>query len=109
MDDRISPTALRAEQETGTAPTVLDVRDAADYAAGHVPGAWHIPAADLAGRLGEIPRGRPVVTYCTLRHPGAARSERAAAVLREHGFHARVLDGGLPAWHAAGLPVDAQG
>jgi rhodanese-related sulfurtransferase len=41
-----------------------------------------------------------------MRHRGDSRSERAAALLRESGFEARALDGGVPAWEAAGLPVE---
>jgi rhodanese-related sulfurtransferase len=59
----ISPAALRALLRTGGAPTVLDVRDAAEFAAGHLPGARHLPGDELPRRLGEVPRDRPVVTY----------------------------------------------
>jgi rhodanese-related sulfurtransferase len=59
----VSPAALRALLDTGDGPTVLDVRDADEYAAGHLPGARHLPGAALPGRLREVPRGRPVVTY----------------------------------------------
>jgi rhodanese-related sulfurtransferase len=41
-----------------------------------------------------------------MRHRGDSRSERTAALLRESGYHARALDGGFPAWQAAGLPVE---
>ncbi len=44
-------------------PTVVDVRDEADFVAGHIPSAVHIPGDDVADRIGEIPRGQPVVTY----------------------------------------------
>jgi rhodanese-related sulfurtransferase len=44
-------------------PTVVDVRDESAYVEGHVPGAIHIPGDDLAARMGEVPRGQPVVTY----------------------------------------------
>jgi rhodanese-related sulfurtransferase len=39
------------------------VRGADEYAAGHIPGALHIPGDELPRRRGEIPRDRPVVTY----------------------------------------------
>ena len=45
-----------------------------------------------------------------MRHRGGARSERAAALLRESGYDAQALDGGFPAWEAGGHPVErAQG
>jgi rhodanese-related sulfurtransferase len=63
MSDLIRPDALRRQQETGTTPTVIDVRGAEEYAAGHIPGALYIPEDELPGRLAEIPRDRPVVAY----------------------------------------------
>lgn len=98
--------ATLRDQQGAEAPVVVDVRDASEYAAGHLPGARHIPAGELEGRLAELPRDRPVVTYCSMRHRGASRSERAAALLRTHGYDASALDGGLPAWEAAGGSVD---
>lgn len=43
---------------------LLDVRDAAAYAAGHIPGALSLPLADLPARMAELDRGRAYVTYC---------------------------------------------
>lgn len=90
-------------------PTLLDVRSAPEYTAGHLPGARLLPAEELSDRLGELERERPVVTYCTMRHRGSARSERAASLLRGHGYRAWALDGGLPAWVAADLPLEGAG
>jgi phage shock protein E len=41
-----------------------------------------------------------------MRHRGSSRSERAAALLRESGYDASALEGGFPAWEAAGYPVE---
>jgi rhodanese-related sulfurtransferase len=41
-----------------------------------------------------------------MEHPGSSRSERAAALLRESGYRAQALEGGYPAWVAAGYPTD---
>jgi rhodanese-related sulfurtransferase len=59
----VPPGELRGRLDGPDAPTVIDVRDADEYAAGHLPGARHIPGEELRGRLDEVPRGRPVVTY----------------------------------------------
>ena len=63
MNDLISPEALHAKQQAGQPVTIVDVRSDDEYAAGHLPGARHIPADEIPQRLAEIPRGRPVVTY----------------------------------------------
>ena len=63
MSEVIDPGALRARLDAGRPPTIIDVRDPAEYAAGHLPGARNIPAAELPGRLAEVPRDRPVVPY----------------------------------------------
>lgn len=63
MSDRISRDDARAREAGGRPPTIVDVRDPHEYAAGHPPGAINIPADELPSRLAEVPRGRPVVTY----------------------------------------------
>ena len=63
MNELIAPDELREQQRSGRVPTVIDVRGPDEYAAGHLPGALHIPAEELASRLEEIPPDRPVVTY----------------------------------------------
>ena len=82
---------------------VLDVRPAAEHAAGHLPGAVSIPLSELRERLAELPRDREVVAYC--RGPFCAFAHEAVAVLRDEGFSARRLEDGLPEWRAAGLAV----
>jgi rhodanese-related sulfurtransferase len=82
---------------------VLDVRPAAEYAAGHLPGAVSIPLAELRRRLAELPADREIVAYC--RGPYCAFAHEAVAVLREAGVSARRLEDGLPEWQAAGLAV----
>ncbi|MGE0876598.1 MAG: ArsR/SmtB family transcription factor [Burkholderiales bacterium] len=84
--------------------TVLDVRPAEEFAAGHVPGAVNIPIAELARRLAELPKSREVVAYC--RGPWCLMSFDAVALLRKRGRKARRLQDGLPEWRAAGLPVE---
>lgn len=61
---RIAVEDLRAKHNRGEV-TVIDVRGATDYANGHVPGAMNIPLASIEAQLDRIPKGKPVVTYCT--------------------------------------------
>jgi rhodanese-related sulfurtransferase len=82
---------------------VLDVRPAAEHAAGHLPGAVSIPVDELQRRLAELPADREIVAYC--RGPYCAFAHDAVALLREEGFSARRLEDGLPEWQAAGLAV----
>lgn len=83
--------------------TVLDVRPAEEYAAGHVPGAVNVPLAHLERHLKRLPRGREVVAYC--RGPYCVLAYEAVARLRRKGFKARRLQDGFPEWKVAGLPV----
>ncbi|HEV3497293.1 MAG TPA: metalloregulator ArsR/SmtB family transcription factor, partial [Actinomycetes bacterium] len=82
---------------------VLDVRPAAEHAAGHLPGAVSIPVDELRRRLAELPRDREIVAYC--RGPYCAFAHEAVELLRQEGFSARRLEDGLPEWQAAGLAV----
>ncbi|MGH3201971.1 MAG: rhodanese-like domain-containing protein [Streptosporangiaceae bacterium] len=82
---------------------VLDVRPQAEYAAGHIPGAVSMPHDQLAARLAELPRSAEIIAYCRGRY--CVFAPDAVRLLRERGFSARPLKGGLPDWKLAGLPV----
>jgi rhodanese-related sulfurtransferase len=94
---------LARRLQDGDDLVVLDVRPAAEYAAGHLPGAVSIPVGELRRRLAELPADREIVAYC--RGPYCAFAHEAVAVLREDGVSARRLEDGLPEWRAAGLAV----
>ena len=94
---------LARRLEDGDRLVVLDVRPAAEHAAGHLPGAVSIPVGELRRRLQELPGDREVVAYC--RGPYCAFVHEAVALLRQEGFSARRLEDGLPEWQAAGLAV----
>jgi rhodanese-related sulfurtransferase/DNA-binding transcriptional ArsR family regulator len=85
--------------------TVLDVRPAEEFHAGHIPGAVSIPVADLKRRLASLPKYREVVAYC--RGPYCVFAVDAVKVLRENGFKAVRMDEGVLEWTARGLPVEA--
>lgn len=101
-----TPAFVRERQAAGAPLVVVDVRDADEYAAGHVAGAVNIPLDQLDDRLAEIPADQDVVTYCDMHHRGTSRGERASLLLRLRGRAATALDGGFPGWKAAGLPVE---
>jgi rhodanese-related sulfurtransferase len=82
---------------------VLDVRPAAEYAAGHIAGAVSIPLDELEGRLGELPASSEIVAYC--RGPYCLLAANALELLGGHGFRSRRLEDGLPEWRLAGLPL----
>jgi rhodanese-related sulfurtransferase len=94
---------LARRLQDGDSLMVLDVRPAAEHAAGHLPGAVSIPVAELRRRLAELPRDQEIVAYC--RGPLCAFAHEAVELLRGEGFQARRLEDGLPEWHAAGLAV----
>lgn len=83
--------------------TVLDVRPAAEFRAGHILGARSLPVKELHRRLAQLPKKREIVAYC--RGPFCVYSDEAVALLRRRGYHARRLDTGFPDWKSAGLPV----
>jgi len=84
---------------------MIDVREDAEYAKGHIVGARHIPMSQLDSRVGELQKfkSKPLIAYCE----SGNRSLRAVSVLRKHGFESVFnLTGGFAAWQQAGLPVE---
>ena len=84
---------------------LLDVRELDEWEAGHAPQAYHIPLGELDARWGEIPPVEEVICVCR----GGGRSARAAGALSTAGLSTINLAGGMRAWHAANLPVVADG
>jgi rhodanese-related sulfurtransferase/DNA-binding transcriptional ArsR family regulator len=84
---------------------VLDVRPEDEFAAGHFPDAVSIPLSELEARMDDLPADRPIVAYCRGRY--CMLSHDAVRLLRERGFDAAVLDGGVLEWRADGRPVGA--
>lgn len=81
--------------------TLLDVRSAPEFAAGHLPGAMHIPLEELEHRLSELPRGREVVAYCRGRYCVLAHD--AVRLLASRGVAARRASDGVLEWRVAGV------
>ena len=83
--------------------TLIDVRPADEFAAGHIPGALSIPVAELASRLRELPKRKEVVAYC--RGPYCVMAVTAVELLRQRGYRARRLIESIPALRSRGYPV----
>jgi rhodanese-related sulfurtransferase len=83
---------------------ILDVREPAEFATGHLREARNIPLKELPNRMGELDKfkSRPVIAVCQ----NGVASAKAAAQLGKAGFAEAVsLDGGLSAWQTQGLPL----
>jgi rhodanese-related sulfurtransferase len=84
---------------------VLDVREADEWAAGHVEGALNIPMSDFVGRFGELTEaaegGQRVHVMCRV----GGRSAQVTQYLVQQGIDAVNIDGGMLAWDSAGRPM----
>lgn len=111
------PVLSKGAQAGGLSPTeavmlmnrekavVVDVCDAAEYAAGHVTGARNIPLADLEAKLPTSVKNKalPLILVCA----SGVRSRRAVAIATKLGYEkAQSLAGGMTAWREASLPVE---
>jgi len=100
----IDPNSLAQRLETAEPPLVLDVRNATEFAAEHIPGSLHIPYGDLGSRLDELPRDRQVATICR----GGKRSGLAASIIQREGFEEVLHVGqGVGVWREHGHPVES--
>jgi rhodanese-related sulfurtransferase len=100
------PSDLAADRANGLAPVVVDVRSASAWSQGRIPGAIHVPNADLAARAAEVvpDKDAAIVVYCW--GPGCNGSTRGALTLVRLGYrHVRELIGGFEYWAREGLAV----
>lgn len=92
---------VHAAMATGSPGFVLvDTRSPAAWAGGRIPGARHLPTAELPG---DLDPAVPVVTYCW--GPGCNGATRAALVLAGAGFTVREMIGGIEYWTREGFAV----
>jgi rhodanese-related sulfurtransferase len=105
----ITPEQLHAAQQRGDMPALLDVRTAAEYRAGHIPGSQLLPVGEL--RPEEVTRrfkhtapGHQEILYITCQ--SGARARQAAERLQLAGFtNLALVEGGIQGWEQSGLPV----
>ena len=100
VDERAVDVTGLAEAHAAGA-TVVDVREPAEYLAGHVPGALLLPMGQLSGRIDELPRDETVYVICA----SGNRSRSMVDVLVGAGVDAVNVEGGTLAWQQAGYPV----
>jgi len=89
-----------ADRLAGGGVSVIDVREPVEYASGHIAGSLNVPLSHLP--QADLPRG-PLVLVCQ----SGTRSGRGRELLLQKGHPAQVsdLEGGIPAWEQAGMPV----
>jgi len=87
---------------------IVDVREASEFADGHMPDAHHLPLSKLGEHLGQLEKfkEKPLIVCCAT----GMRSNKACRELSKQGF-AKVhnLAGGMDAWVGAGYPVKKGG
>ncbi len=82
--------------------TVVDVRSADEFKAGHLKQSKNIPLDQLGARVGELDKSAAVLVVCA----AGARAARGASQLRRAGFdNVYVLGGGFTEWQSQGLPT----
>jgi rhodanese-related sulfurtransferase len=80
---------------------LVDVREDAEWQAGHAPDAVHVPMSELPARLADIPEGEPLYVICKV----GGRSAQVAAWLSGMGRQAVNVADGMHSWEAAGRPM----
>lgn len=82
---------------------LIDVRPEPEYRSAHLPGAVHVPLAQLSDRLAELGSAREVVAYCRGRY--CVLAVDAVRILQSHGIPARRAADGIVEWRLAGTPL----
>jgi rhodanese-related sulfurtransferase len=81
---------------------LLDVREDDEWAAGHAPGAVHLPMMQIPSRIEDIPADRDVVVICRV----GGRSAQVVAFLQQNGRERTInLEGGMQSWAASGRTI----
>jgi len=84
---------------SGTQP--IDIRDADSFSAGHIAGGVRVEEGDLDSEFEDRSKDDPVIVVCQ----DGERSAQVAETLRERGFNAASIEGGMDAWSGDSLPL----
>jgi rhodanese-related sulfurtransferase len=102
-----SPVPVVSVPNVPDGAVLLDVRENDEWAAGHAPGAVHVPMGQVPQRIDELASTFPDRSVHVVCRSGA-RSARVTAYLAQAGWDAVNVDGGMRAWAAAGRPMVAE-
>jgi len=83
---------------------LIDVREASEYVAGHVPGATLMPMTRLTAHLDKLSKTRPVYVVCASGNRSAAMTDLLVA----SGYDAHSVSGGTAAWARSGRPLETR-
>ena len=97
--------AAEAKQIIESGAQIVDVRTDVEYDAGHIPGARHVPVADVQRESAGLAQDQPVLLYCR----SGNRSAPVADAFAASGWDAHSIEGGLIAWDEAGLELEPEG
>jgi rhodanese-related sulfurtransferase len=105
LEYEITPTGLKSLLERRPNNVlVLDVRDAAQFEAGHIPGARNIPLETLPGAFYSLPKDQLIVACCS--DFACGMSMQASLELAQKGFQVQRLIGGIAEWSRRGYPLE---
>ncbi len=100
----IATAAVREALTSDAPPLLLDVREPYEWRQVRIPIATHIPMNNIPNRLSELPHDRQIVVICA----HGSRSFGVAYFLREQGYDAYNLTGGITQWHIQGGDVEVR-
>lgn len=103
VDDMEFETVAPTEVPEGA--QLIDVREQAEWDAGHAPDAQHLPASSLLEKLGELPEDGDLYIVCR----SGGRSVQVTQWLNGNGYDAINVRGGMDQWFESGLPMESDG
>jgi hydroxyacylglutathione hydrolase len=96
---------LKSKLDRGSELTILDDRSEREWNEGHVKGALHMYVGHIKDRLADIPKDKPVATFCNVGHRAGLG---ASILLREGCREVYNVLGSMTAWKAAGYPISTE-